>query len=1002
MKKQIRLFMLDVKDFYTEKERKLNQEYLEAKNAQKLIKDHTKYTMLNLISDSFEEYKNKYNSFEELKTIKADDLTEEQSLLYASLKKYFNNISKSVDIKRSKKFRLSDKDKDVIKANEKCFKDIKKTYEEELNKNLSYAKNKKEIKDKKKLFDDERVANINLVRTLERDRIYYKYIDKETKEEIEKPKIYKQILLFDSFLTRTLGFEEEKLTEDIFIIETLYYDIVEQLVKNGFKYMDNFYCVFTCSAGQLRKKKVVMINQNIFNTYKTKLMCGLSLDDINSYEDENGNKGCIVNKYLAYLSLTNSASDVWENFDISKAIIVNDFETTVSGIVDYIDNKTFKITPNKKEKIKITHSDGAGLYLTNNTNAKAFQCRLPWVKGLMVPVNKDMVLKFCAYAHDGKGQYKIRDIFDKEWDLEKDGIIYIFTKSQLKMWKYYKHKALKEGFINGWELYKQFFTSLNCEACKLNIEPDYFEDKEINYQFLQSLTNMSKEDSMKFIADAYNEIKNAYDNTLVMRDILGATKKNKKRNGLQEAIHLYPELLHDYHVKDMLASAISSKKTKLKSGKFIIKNTKRMFIVPDVFAWLQFMIEGNDTPEGLLKNNEVSCKLFDNGIKLDVLRSPSLYKEHSINTNIINDNTNDWFITNCLYTSCHSIMSKLLMFDVDGDDATIVSDPNWVKIAEEEMNGVNPLYYDLGSGKPEEINNNSIWESMKTAWDYGNIGKFSNRLTKIWNKGKENISGDDLRLAKIICFINNASIDAAKTKYFPDIPDKINQKFKILDNEKLPHFFIFAKNKKESQVSEINDSVVNIICKKIEDIKDNQFRYNFNKVGKFFVKNLMNNPKIINSDVYQKYSEQIIAKYEEMNKAKDKWFIKVKEAIKKSDCDEAEEIIANKSSIIYSQCKKEILSVCTGVDIKDVVDILIKYVYGKHHKNRLKSLLFVAFGDVIAENLMDINKNTFMCQGCGRRHKKKSNNQVWCDDCGKKEKLNRAIKAKNKLTKIVS
>ena len=52
-------------------------------------------------------------------------------------------------------------------------------------------------------------------------------------------------------------------------------------------------------------------------------MCGLTVDHINKLG------GINVNKFIAYLALCNSATDVWEDFDIDKAIVVDDLETLV-------------------------------------------------------------------------------------------------------------------------------------------------------------------------------------------------------------------------------------------------------------------------------------------------------------------------------------------------------------------------------------------------------------------------------------------------------------------------------------------------------------------------------------------------------------------------------------------------------------------------------------------------------------------------------------------------
>ena len=87
-----------------------------------------------------------------------------------------------------------------------------------------------------------------------------------------------------------------------------------------------------------------------------KLMCGLTIDEIN----ERG--GMNQNKFLAYLALMNSATDVWQDFDIDKSIVVDDWETAVPGLVDHIDGVSYEIRREMTETI-IPHMDGCGIML---------------------------------------------------------------------------------------------------------------------------------------------------------------------------------------------------------------------------------------------------------------------------------------------------------------------------------------------------------------------------------------------------------------------------------------------------------------------------------------------------------------------------------------------------------------------------------------------------------------------------------------------------------------
>ena len=82
--------------------------------------------------------------------------------------------------------------------------------------------------------------------------------------------------------------------------------------------------------------------------------------------------------------MSNSATDLWEEFDIDKTIVIDDFETMVEGEVDYIDDSDFSIT-RKKMKVPIPHTDGCGMMLPNafGKPQKNMMVRLPFVKGLL-------------------------------------------------------------------------------------------------------------------------------------------------------------------------------------------------------------------------------------------------------------------------------------------------------------------------------------------------------------------------------------------------------------------------------------------------------------------------------------------------------------------------------------------------------------------------------------------------------------------------------------------
>lgn len=97
------------------------------------------------------------------------------------------------------------------------------------------------------------------------------------------------ISVFDSMLTRTIGLESDKLTDAFMVIQVYYYDVIKDLIYHGYEYKGERYIFYTASAGQIRQKKVVFIKESLWNKYEKSLMCGLSLDIINSKGGNNPN-----------------------------------------------------------------------------------------------------------------------------------------------------------------------------------------------------------------------------------------------------------------------------------------------------------------------------------------------------------------------------------------------------------------------------------------------------------------------------------------------------------------------------------------------------------------------------------------------------------------------------------------------------------------------------------------------------------------------------------------
>lgn len=752
----------------------------------------------------------------------------------------------------------------------------------------------------------------------------------------------KVISLFDSVLTRTLGIKENTLSEEIMVVQTYHFEVLKDIIDQGFLHNNEKYVYFTSSAGQIRTKKSCFIKKSTYDKYQDALTCGLSIEKINSLG------GSSINKWNSYMALSNSASSPWE-IDIDKAIVVDDLETDVSSLVDYIDRDTYEIT-RKTMNIPIEHTDGCGMILPT-LSSKSFMVRLPWVKGLLVPFD------FRKFAEENKA-FKVTDIYGKEWDVVKDDVQIIFTKSQFKMWKYY----------SSWEEYQGNYKKYGCLGAKLNEEDPSVEGK-LTYQMLQTLTDISGEELIQMSSKTVKEITTLGTDKETMLRVLGATEKKKHRTALQDALLLYPELLNDDHTKEIIKNKKKSMIKDAKSGKLLVDGARYTYLCPDLYAFCEKLFLNIQNPKGLLSGNDVHCSLYDEGY-IDILRSPHLFREHGVRWNKKDEKYEKWFITPGVYTSIHDPISKLLQFDNDGDKALIISDELIVNIAKRNMENIVPLYYEMSVAQKQKINSRNIYEALTLAYGI-NIGEYSNNITKIWNS--DNINLD---VIKWLCMENNFTIDFAKTLFMPTRPDHVDEKIKDYIKNKVPHFFINAKDKEEHSVELINESTVN----KLDSIIPSD-RINFAAVaGKFDYRFLLKNRDI-------KLDDAIIREYKRLDQNK-KWLMN------------DEDIKPGQKLYVYKVIKDRLLKIYN--DEQSVADVLVKHLYKK--KSKFKSTLWECFGDLILENMQNNLKRFKSCYSCGKMFKSISNKSKYCNKCAleiekKNHRLRQKKYSKKKMTK---
>ncbi|MBU5332083.1 hypothetical protein KQI61_07715 [Anaerocolumna aminovalerica] len=901
-----------------------------------------------------------------------------------------------------------------------------------LNININKLKKCKDIqKYAENIFRNLLIRNIDTTRKIYDDRCF--------KNEDQ----FRKIAIFESDLTRCFGCKDMEYNTDIINVVTYYTEIFESIIHNGFYYNMKHYVFFTAGAGQTRNKKSTFVSEEKLEENFNRLFCGLTKEIINNLGGMN------TNKFLAYTSLCQTNSEIWENFNIDKAIVVDDIEYEIPNqIVRYIytetpedKNKLFSLQNDlikidneikiiklgkrkgvrrnkveiehekelrdrkkrllheieiikskyhkpeiKKMSVKIPFTDGFGISLKKTQSA---MIRLPFIKGLIAYVPKKAFKNYC-YNNNIKIN-KIQDIYGKYHSI--DNIDYIFTKSQFKMYKYYQNilNEHDEVIKTGWEVYKENFKKYNCDACRCNVERKVKLNAKTNYQILQTLTTEMIDDEIKQLASYDIDNLNGIGNDIQsMLNILGANEeKNDNLSYLQKSLLLYPEMLKDFYLRTLIKNTKNSMINKFRSGKFNIEGSYT-FVIPDTLACLQwwFTDERNLDKLGFLKENEVCCTLFESGEELDCLRSPHLDHAHCIRNNKNDNDTALWVKSKGVYVGVKDIMSKLLMYDNDGDKLLVHRNKTIINCAKrfQEKYGMIPNYYEMPKASPTELNNTTLYDGIVLAYHHGNIGLPSNEITKIFMTLNPESTEEDVKeaieIVALRCVDVNFTIDYAKTLYKPTIPKQVLKRYKNYSKKNIPHFFIYAKGKKAYQVEPLGncniDRIYNIVHSKRIVFKD--------LLGKYSYKVLMNDANVDRNSEKAKEIVELYNSINEANKRKLSYInLNTLDIYEKKRVKLQLEFDSNKQ-------RKEFIEYI-GESKEYITDVLVKSLQNDINKDTLWKL----FGDVIYENIKRNLEGTKICEVCGERFNYSNNKMKYCKKCSYEIQLDLSRKYKNKV-----
>lgn len=848
-----------------------------------------------------------------------------------------------------------------------------------------------------KIYNDKTKKNAELLEAIHKNSQVRNVDNKYLKEDYE-------IAIFENDVTR-LAFQDRGITEadyqlldEIVYMEIFHNEIMWQILKNGIYIGGKEYMLFSATTGQVRNNSITLIRKDFFENHKGYLMVGLSQDRINMHtNDFKKEKGMNVGKYISYNALPLSSSVLPDNeIDIDRCIVVKGLETIITDKVKYVDIQTDKdgqcyVSDTPKEyqtkNIEIEHTDGAGMFLPDELLSSC-QIRGGYFKGALFPF--DFRLFVNQVAHNSV----ICDAWGNWVDVEKEDIRFILTTSQLKMWKEY----------DSWEEYKEEFKK---NKLKLSINSYANPAKEavtFAYQYLQTLPYGT--DISALCKPAIDDLTNLKTDIEYVKQELGLTNdmatdedideetrevesnnrdvdKEKSNSHIAKALDLYPSLIYDPYVKKKIQSLFNARKKSYMGGKLPIRGYYS-YIVPDLYAFCEYLFMDERDPQGLVPKNCVYNKYYDecgNVENVVCLRSPHLSRyEYPKRKLIHSDECRRWFgaLGSDTVVSCHDLISKSLQCDWDGDEILISADNNLYHAAQ-SLPDV-PLYYEMQKAEAQIIDDGAIYDTLVKGFDNNVIGESSNAITKLWNSPKLKdapLVYDDA--INVFCAYSNYAIDFPKTgkvlalgeygKLYKDLipPEDIKERIKP-PKVKYPQFFRYAKGKK-GNLEGYTESPMDRIAKYIDEQAGRKhYRYFDNgesNLPEFDYRMLMNNEVKKgsgNTPLYEvdRSDSRYLKLYNVLNRRKQR-----KQAICREIQNEsgrhnidAKEITA-KFDVFHYHCVREVREIFTQptgyFNVNLAVNYMIDMEYRQHDfVSTSKDILWKCFGHIIIDN---INRN---------------------------------------------
>jgi len=412
---------------------------------------------------------------------------------------------------------------------------------------------------------------------------------------------------------------------------------------------------------------------------------------------------------------------------------------------------------------------------------------------------------------------------------------------------------------------------------------------------------------------------------------------------------------------------------------------KRKFVLPDLYAYAVFLLTGDKKAKGLLPKNTVFAKDMEPGT-VNILRSPQLYREHGIRELIHNKKLMKWYKTGGIYVSNEDFLARLLQMDFDGDQVNVcAAGSKFVEIAQNHMEGIYPLYYEMSTAPVQQISHKAIYKSLIDSFD-SSIGNISNSITKIWNSGEFN--EDKLRAIKLQTMYNNFMIDKSKTNFLPKAKGKAKEEMNRFSpyDQPMPYFYQYAKGVEKEKVA------AKVIEEEIKDENGKVIEIRKYTPIVNMLEKIIKSPRITFRKVAEKFDYTVlmsVAKFKSKGNDVDAFIIDTYKSLNKNkkwkldkDCDDYKE---NKYTYLAKLLKEEMLEGVkknySKITEEYIINALVYYLHNDN-KSLNKKTLWECYGEEILANMVYKLNKIRECKFCGEEFKVTNHKERYCsEDC---------------------